>query len=316
MISVSVIIINYNTSAYIERLLESICRNLELRHFEFIIVDNNSADKSFKLLKEKYPFLKIIENPENSGFASANNIAVKQTSGGYLLFLNPDVVIQDNSLMQLKNYYESNPGSGILSGLMQDDTGNPLYCFNEFWNLEWELYQAFGFGYDRRIRKLLSQNEIFSETAFQVDWFHGAFMFISKDVFEKVNGFNEKHFMYCEDVELCYDVRNHLGLKNICLPSVKYIHETRATFKESSDDDLYFFHTIRGKLIFIQNYNFFYRNLIKLISVFGVLFRIIRLPFWSKFEHRKKSKLIQLLLILKLHFSNNYLLNSKFEFVR
>lgn len=316
MVSVSVIIINYNTSVYIDRLLESVCRNLDLSHFEFIVADNNSRDKSFKLLNDKYPFLKIIENPENSGFASANNIAAKQASGDYLLFLNPDVVINDNSIFELKNFYESNTDSGILSGLMLDDNGNPLYCFNDFWNLKWEFYQAIGFGYDSEIKRLLSRKEITERSAFEVDWFHGAFMFVSKDVFNKVNGFNEKHFMYCEDVELCYDVKNHLGLKNICLPSVKYVHETRATFQESSNDDLYFFHTIRGKLIFIQNYNIVYRNLIKLISVSGVLFRIIRLPFWSKFKLRRKSKLIQLILILKLHFSNRYLINSKYEFVR
>lgn len=315
MIKISIIILNYNTADYSEKLIKSLESNLDMKDIEIILIDNNSTDKSYRNIREKFPFIRLIENNENYGFALGNNIAANNAKGKYLLFLNPDVFISNNVVFDLLNYYEQNTNIGILSGLMIDEVGNPLYCFNKFWGVEWELYQLLGNGYKWKINKMLSRNEISDNTPFEVDWFHGAFIFIRSDIFKKIGGFNEKHFMYCEDIELCYDVKNKLGLKNICLPYVTFLHETRSTFKELSKDDLYFFHTNRGKLIFIENYDFAYKNIIKLLSLAGIIVRLMALPFWGKYKGRKSEKFIQLLKIIKLHLNKIYLLNSKYEFV-
>lgn len=316
MINVSIIILNYNTTNYSERLIDSLNRNLNLREAEIILVDNNSKDKSFKKINDDYPNLKIIENDKNYGFAEGNNIGVKSAKGNYLLFLNPDVLINDDVISDLLKYYEQNSNIGVISGLMVDEIGNRLYCYNNFWNIEWELYQLFGFGYNRKIKKMLSRNEILSKVPFEVDWFHGAFLFIRSDIFKALGGFNEEHFMYCEDIELCYDVKKILRLKNVCLPDVKFIHETRATFKDLSKDDLYYFHINRGKLIFLNKYNLIYRNLIKVFSLSGIVVRLFALPFWQKYRGRKREKMFQLYKIVKLHINKRYLLESKYEFVK
>jgi GT2 family glycosyltransferase len=315
LFTISLIILNFNTTGYVERLINSISNNVDVKDYEIIVADNNSSDKSFRLLKDKYPFIKIVENEKNLGFASGNNSAVRHASGKYLLFLNPDIIIIDNSVDKLIEYMEENPDTGIISGLMLDESRLPLYFYNDFWSIEWELYQLLGVGYSGKINKLLSRKEIKESKPFEVGWFHGAYIFISKRNYEKVKGFSELHFMYFEDMELCYDVKNLLELKNVCLPYVQYIHETRATFKDYSNDDLYYFHINRGKLIFIQNYNFFYKNIIKYISFISIIIRILSLPFWSKYKNRKKEKYSQLLRILKLHLSNKYLSNSKLEYV-
>lgn len=316
MIDISIIILNYNTTDYVNKLLNSILINVDLKYYEIILADNNSSDKSFRSLKDKYPFIKIVENEKNLGFASGNNSAVRQASGKYLLFLNPDITIIDNSVDKFKDYLEGNPDTGIISGLMLDESHLPLYFYNDFWSMEWELYQMLGIGYTGKIKKLLSRKEINESIPFEVDWFHGACIFISKRNYEGVTGFNESHFMYFEDMELCYEVKNKLALKNVCLPYVKYEHETRSTFKDYSNDDLYFFHINRGKLLFIQNYNYFYKNIIKFLSFISIIIRMLSLPFWSKYSKRKKEKFSQLLRILKLHFSNKYLSNSKLEYVK
>lgn len=316
MISVSIIILNYNTTNDIDTLLESIVCNLSSINYEVILVDNNSNDKSYRNLKDKYHFINIVENKNNSGFASGNNLGVRFAKGKYLLFLNPDIVLIDNSVYILYEYMENNPGVGILSGVMLDECHNPIYFYNDFWNIEWEYYQIIGFGYSQKIDKLLKRKEIEENIPFKVDWFHGAYIFMSKNNFEKINGFNETHFMYFEDMELCYNIKNIIKLDNICLPNVKFVHGTRATFKDLKNDDLYFFHINRGKLLFIRNYKYFYRTTIKFISLFGILLRILALPFWSKYEKRKKGKFLQLINILKLHLSRNYLKSSKFKYIK
>lgn len=315
MIKTSIIILNYNTASFSEKLIESIAQHLDLREYEVILADNNSKHKGFREIITRFPFVRIIEFDDNSGFATGNNKAAEFAKGEYLLFLNPDVIIRENNLNELRDYLEANPDVGIVSGLMVDIGNKPIYCYNSFPSFEWELYQFAGFGYNRKIRKLLSRDEIKHETAFEVDWFHGAFLFISKNNFNAVNGFNVNHFMYYEDVELCFSVKKKMGLKNVCIPGVKYIHHTRATFSDVSKDDVYYFHINRGKLIFILNYGYSRRNIIKLISFIGVILRIIVLPFWNKYRNVKKHKFIQLLKVIRLHISRKYLITSKYEFI-
>lgn len=315
MIKTSIIILNYNTSTYSERLIESIVEHIDLKDYEVILADNNSRDKSYRSIGIRFPFVKILEFSENCGFASGNNKASKYARGKYLLFLNPDILILDSSLDLLIEYLDTHPDAGIVSGLMVNDKLKSLYCFNSFLTIPWELYQILGFGYNRKIKKLLSKVEISQNTEFEVDWFHGAFILVNKLVFNSINGFNENHFMYCEDVELCYSIKRTLRLKNVCLPFVRYIHHTRATFSDISKDDIYYFHMNRGKLIFIRNYSFYRKNIIKLISLLGVLIRIICLPFWNKYKNSKKHKFVQLLKVARLHIDKNYLNLSKYEFI-
>ncbi len=315
MIKTSIIILNYNTASYSEKLIESINEHLNLNECEVILADNNSKDKSFRKISNRFPFIRIIEFDNNLGFATGNNKATEYAKGEYLLFLNPDVIIRENNLNILRDYLETHPDVGIVSGLMVDIENKPIYCYNSFPTIEWELFQFLGFGYDYKIKKLLSRKEIEDNSTFEVDWFHGAFILTSKNNFKAVNGFNEDHFMYYEDVELCYSLKNKLGLKNVCIPKLRYIHHTRATFCDVSKDDIYYFHINRGKLIFIQNYSFIRRNLLKLISFGGVIIRILLLPFWKKYRKIKKSKFIQLLKISRLHISRKYLFSSKYEFI-
>ncbi|MFA5012371.1 MAG: glycosyltransferase family 2 protein [Ignavibacteria bacterium] len=316
MVKTSIIILNYNTAAYAEELVGSLARNIPLDEYEVILADNNSPEKSFREIGKKYPFVKILEFESNEGFATGNNKASEFAEGEYLLFINPDVLINENNLHLLHEYLEANPDTGIVSGLMVDTDNKPIYCFNSFPDIEWEIYQFAGTGYDAKIRKLLSRDEIKSNSNFETDWFHGAFIFISKYNFKALKGFNEKYFMYYEDIELCYSVKNKLGLKNVCIPEVKYIHHTRATFSDVKKDDIYYFHINRGKMIFISNYGLFLRSILELISISSIILRILVLPFWNKYRNLKKQKFVQLLKVIRLHASSKYLSSSKFEYIK
>lgn len=312
---ISVIILNFNTTEYLETLLDSSFSQLDFDKYEVILADNNSADKSFRQFQDKYPMLKIVYNISNNGFGEGNNEAVKTSVGKYLLFLNPDVRLLDNSVDYLKDFYENNDNVGIISGILVDDRNEPIYFYNNYWNIEWEFYQMTGIGYDRKIKKLLSNNEIKTGMPFEADWFHGAFLFISREIYDKLGGFNEKYFIYFEDVEICYRTRHELNLKNICLPYVKIEHATRATFQNPENDDIYNFHMYRSKLIFLNNYKFIYKNLIKLLSVTGIMLRLLALPYWKKFRKRRKEKFVQLINILRLHFDKGFLEGSKYKYI-
>lgn len=313
---ISIIILNYNTTDHVESLLNSILLNLDLNKYEIIVCDNNSSDKTYKELYNKYPFINIIENISNDGFGRGNNEAVKSALGTYILFLNPDVIILDDSLDYLKEYFETNRNIGFLSGVMVDDDKKPIYFYNKYWDIEWEFYQVVGMGYNRKIRKLLSVKSLTDVVPFEVDWFHGAFLFTSRELFNEIGGFNEDYFIYFEDVEICFRAKNYNKLKNVCIPSVKIEHLTRATFDRPDMDDIYNFHIYRGKLLFIRYYPFLYRNTIRFLSVAGVLLRLVILPFWKKFVHRKREKFYQLMYILRLHFDYEYLLKSKYKYIK
>lgn len=315
-IETSVIILNYKTSGHVDILLQSLQTFVNPDLTEIIVADNASNDSYLKVLEEKYGFVKFIYNDSNGGFAYGNNQAVRQAQGGFLLFVNPDIVFKDDSIMRLTEYMKSNPSCGIVSGLLEDDKGNVIYCFNEYPGFLWEFYHMVGYGYDRKIDRLTKNPLIARGGNFEVDWFHGALILIRKDDFMSIGGFNEKYFMYYEDVELCFKVRRNLGKSIMCIPNVRVIHDTRASIKNVGNDDIYTFHINRSKLIFFRNYRLLKSLALRSISFAGVLLRIAVLPVWRKYSGIRLNKFRQLMKVAKLYVSKGFLDKSKYEYTK
>ena len=314
-IDISIIILNYNTSGQVIRLLNSIVKYLDLNRLEVIVADNNSKDKSKLEQIKEFDFVNFLSFNMNSGFATGNNDAANKAKGKYLLFLNHDIELLDNSIEKLPQIFSNEINPGILSGLLVNYDYSLQYCFNDFPGLLWEFFLMVGNGYKRKIKRQLQKKEISEGKNFDVDWFHGAFIFIDNKLFEEIGGFNEKHFMYGEDVELCYKVKKDYKKRNICIPNIRLYHETKSSVKDNKNDDLYNFHINRGKLLIFENYNRIYNYLLKLILIIGTIIRVIALPFWKKFRGFKRQKLMQLLKILEIIFSKKKLINSKYEYV-
>lgn len=311
----SIIILNYKTGEHVEKLLDSIRSYLNPGEFEIIVADNNSGDEHLRSITGAYGFVKFLFLDSNDGFASGNNRAAAHAGCEYLLFLNPDVILKDDSVNRLLEYLKGEPDCGLVSGLLENENGDVIYCFNDYPGFEWELYQMLGAGYDSKISKILMRREIKTGESFEVDWFHGAFLMMRKSDFSAAGGFNEKYFMYYEDVELCYKIKRILGKKIVCQPDVRVIHDTRASIKNDGGDNLYTFHINRGKIIFFGNYSFLRRNFLLAVSATGILIRIALLPFWGKYKGARKSKLKQLLKVLKLYLNRRYLSESKYEYI-
>ncbi|MBK8553752.1 MAG: glycosyltransferase family 2 protein [Ignavibacteria bacterium] len=311
----SIIIVNYNTADHVKMCLESLYRYLQFDNFEIIIADNHSTNRDIKNLVSLFPKVKFIFREINDGFGGCNE-AVINSKGKYLLFLNPDIKIFDDTISILLEYIQKNEESGVVSGLLVNADNSIMYSFNRFTNLKWEFWQMIGLGHEREIKQLINREEIKKNKLFEVDWFHGAFLMMSRNDFDSVNGFNEKYFMYYEDTELCYKIKNNLNKKNYCLPSVRVYHHTQSSLTEEKTDDIYTFHMNRGKILFSENLSFMVKFVVKSMGFISVVIRILYLPFQRKYTGWKKVKFNQLINVLKLYMSRSYLESSKFKYVK
>lgn len=313
---VSIIILNYNTVSFTRECLISILTHKGEADTEVIVVDNNSSDRSIEKLAVEFKSIQFYFRDINDGFAGGCNFGARKASGDYLLFLNPDVILKDNSVFKLKDYLENNTECGIVSGIMLNEKNEAIYFYNDYPTLRWELNQFSKKGYDKMISKLLNRKEIVEEKVFEVDWFHGAFLMMNKINFNALSGFDERYFMYYEDTDFCYRMKRILNKTIVCLPEVKVFHRTQSSISNESNDNIFIFHIHRGKIIFLRHYHLIKRTILHLTGMMYVISRILILPFWKKYKNHKKEKYNQLFKVMKLYLSRSYLNSSKYEYIK
>lgn len=200
MITLSVIIVSFNTQELTLKCINSIFKHyekeIEKKEFEIILVDNNSDDNTVKLIKEKFKNALIIENKENYGFSKGNNIGAKKAQGEFLLFLNSDTYFENSTINGMISFLKEKNEIGVLGGRIIDKNGNTQKSAGNFF----KLYNVFW------------ENKFSPRTLQEVDWIEGSFFIIRQDLFNKIGGFDENFFMYVEDMELCYRIEK-LGYK-------------------------------------------------------------------------------------------------------
>ena len=195
----SIVIVNWNTEKLLMNCINSIKNETRNISYEIIVYDNNSHDGSIRYIEEIYDDIIIIKGKENLGFSKANNRAVEVANGKYILLLNPDTIIIENSIEKTFEFMKKIKNENALVGckLLNKDLSIQLSaaCFPTLYNYT--------------IGKT-SDIEMNSYTH-ECDWIMGAFMMLSKDLYKRVNGFEEVYFMYCEDMDLCYKINKNLG---------------------------------------------------------------------------------------------------------
>lgn len=226
-VQLSIIIVNYNSRSLIEQCLVSVDRAIVGINTEIIIVDNNSNDGSKEYLPLKFTNVKFIFNDANLGFAKACNQGFRISSGRFVLFLNPDTILSETCLKDCISFFESHPDAGALGVRMLDGKG--VFLKESKRGLpspSTSFYKLFGlaavFPASKTMAKYyeghLSENE-----NNPVDVLSGAFIMIKREVFEKVNGFDESFFMYGEDIDLSLRITQQ-GYKNYYLGKVSVTH--------------------------------------------------------------------------------------------
>lgn len=233
----SVIIVNYNVKYFIEQALYSVERAVEGMDAEVIVVDNNSSDGSVELIKKRFPQFNLIANKDNTGFAVANNQAIKGAKGKYVLLLNPDTVVPEDALKKCLDYMEQNESVGALGLKMLDGQGHflpeskralptPMVSFYKIFGLS-EFFPK-----SKRFARY-HLGHLSKEENHEVDVLAGAFMFIRKEALDKSGLFDEAFFMYGEDIDLSYRIQQS-GYKVMYFSEAEILHYKGESTKRGS----------------------------------------------------------------------------------
>src|SRR5690606_31054651 len=195
----SVLILNYNVRYFLEQCLLSVQKALEGIDSEIIVVDNASKDDSCEMVRQLFPNVNLIENKENTGFPKGNNIGVTRAKGKYLCILNPDTVVSEDTFTKLLDFAQTKENLGIVGCKLIDGTGAFLpESKRNIPTPKVSLLKMLGKS-DKYYANHLSEDEIG-----KVSVFVGAFMFVERQKYLKLNGFDEDFFMYGEDIDLSY----------------------------------------------------------------------------------------------------------------
>lgn len=229
---VSIIIVSWNTSDYLERCLAAIPRAAAGLTIEVIVVDNGSTDGTQAMLAEKFPRVRVIQNPENLGFGRANNIGARASQGRTILFLNSDCELQASALKAMVSALDRDPSLGAVFCrlLNPDGTLQPSVhsSFLSPWSTIGDLFFLSSLRYavyrtPVLHRWLLWRTVRAHGEAHDVAWGGGACLLISRAALEATGGFDERFFMYCEDMDLCKRIRE-AGYRLRYLPEPSAIH--------------------------------------------------------------------------------------------
>lgn len=237
MTQISVIIVNYNVRYFIEQAILSVKNASKGLNVEIIVIDNASVDHSVEMVQEKFPDVTLIASKENLGFGRANNLGIKIAKGEYILLLNPDTVIQEDTLQKCFNFIENNNDCGAIGVKMIDGKGNFLPESKRALPLpKVALYKMSG------LSSLFPKSKTFGKYHLgyldenenhEVEVLSGAFMFFKADLLKKIGGFDEDYFMYGEDIDLSYQVIKQ-GYKNYYLADTSIIHYKGESTKKGS----------------------------------------------------------------------------------
>lgn len=262
----SVVIVNYNVKYFLEQCLYSVRRASEGLETEVFVVDNNSVDNSTEMLKEKFPEMFLIENRDNKGFSRANNQAIQQSKGEYVLLLNPDTVVEDDTFRKTIAFMDSHPEAGGLGVKMVDGKGKFLpESKRGLPTPSVAFFKIFG------LAKLFPTSKIFSkyhmgyldkDKTAEVEILAGAFMLIRKKTLDKTGLLDETFFMYGEDIDLSYRILL-AGYKNYYFPETRIIHYKGESTKKSSVNYVFTFY--KAMDIFARKH--FSRNNAQLFSI-------------------------------------------------
>ncbi|MDQ1858567.1 glycosyltransferase family 2 protein [Chryseobacterium sp. WLY505] len=246
----SVIIVNYNVTQLLRSCLLSLQKYIQEIEYEVIVIDNASTDSSWGDLIPEFSDVHFISSATNGGFAKANNQAVQQAKGEYVLLLNPDTEFEGFYMNELLDFADAQPSFGCLGVRMHDAEG---YFLPESKRSVPDMFNSFEklfTNFKNNNSKSYYRNDIEENAIAEVDVITGAFLLAKKKVYEKIGGLDEAYFMYGEDIDLCYTfLRN--GYKNFYYGKVSILHHKgESTIK----DEVYLNRFYGAMQIFIDKY--------------------------------------------------------------
>ena len=284
----SVIIVNYKVKHYLEQCLRSVAEASRGIAVEVIVVDNASGDGSVEYLRERFPDVTIIASEENLGFARANNLAIRNSHGQYVLLLNPDTIVAEETFRDFISFMDSTPNAGGCGAYMLHTDGSfapesrrglptPFVAFCKMSGLASLFPKSRTFG--RYYMRYLNENEVN-----RIEIMSGAFMFLRRDALDKAGLLDEDFFMYGEDIDLSYRILK-AGYNNYFLPSRILHYKGESTVKSSYR----YVHTFyRAMELFFNKHYAHYSILLSLPIKLAIWGRAMLAYAGNQFKHRNE----------------------------
>lgn len=236
MVELGVLIVSWNTRDLLRKCLQSLHAELLSSGIpaDVILVDNASADGSADMARAEFPWVKVIANVDNRGFAAANNQGLRETSANNILLLNPDTEVQPGSLVTLLQFLKDHPKAGIVAPQLLNSDGSIQRSCREFPTFAGMLFELLGlsklFPNDKRFGayKML---DFAHDTAREVDQPEGACLLIPRRVIDEVGSLDEGYWMLFEEVDWCYRIKK-AGWQIWFTPSAKVVHHYGQSIKQ------------------------------------------------------------------------------------
>lgn len=277
----SIIILNYNVRFFLEQCIKSVQAAIQAIDAEIIVVDNNSQDDSAVMMQQLFPEVLYIENKENLGFPKGNNIGVKQANGKYICILNPDTVVAEDTFLNLLNLFETKAKLGIVGCQMIDGRGGFLpeskRGIPTYWRSLMKVTGLYKLSRSSSVVNGYYAAHLPQHTSGAVEILVGAFMFMPKQLYVTLGGFDERFFMYVEDTDLSYSSLK-AGYENYYFADTTIIHYKG----ESTVKDLEYVKR------FHHGTQIFYEKHFRKSYVFEIAMRLITFVFLL-FKQKKKS---------------------------
>lgn len=272
---ISVVIVSYNVKAYLQQALHSLQRALQGISHEIFVVDNASVDGTVPMLRRRFPDVIVIENQENVGFGRANNQALARARGEFVVMINPDTVVQEDTFRKLLEFFEQTPDAAAATcKIINPDGSFSVDCRHAIPTPMVAFWKVTG------LSRLFPHSKIFGQynltyldpdETYPVPAVSGSFMMVKRQVLEEVGFFDERFFMYCEDIDLCYRI-NLKGYKIYYVPTTQIIHYKGESTKKNNLDYVITFN--RALYQFFQKYYASsYGFLIRWTIVLGIVLR-------------------------------------------
>ncbi|WP_372833775.1 glycosyltransferase family 2 protein [Pontibacterium sp.] len=224
---VSIIMVSYNTADLTIEAIQSVIDQTTI-DYELIVLDNDSPDGSYEKIKSRFDGIKLIKSEDNLGFALANNVAIEEAKGEYVLLLNPDTVVLEDAIGQLLFFAQQNPKAKIWGGrtLHGDHSLNPKSCYRKL--NTWSIFCR-----TAGLTGIFPNSELFNHEEYggwlrdherQVDIVVGCFFMIKREDWNLMGGFDKAFFMYCEEADLCLRATIEIDARPMVTPDATIIH--------------------------------------------------------------------------------------------
>jgi len=294
----SIIIVNWNSKDFLEGCLKSIRDHVPAEEAQVIVVDNASSDGSADMVRQRFPEYKMIDSGGNIGFGKANNLALRLCDTPHVLFLNPDTVVLPGAISKMIAFMNQNADVGAVGCRMVFEDGEPLPLpFQWLRTPVTELFVLFfgSFGFLTRLKGIFPYQD--PDKSGYVMKLYGGCLMVRKDVLDRVGYFDERFFMYCEDVELCQRIYRG-GWKIYYMSDAEIIHHCGGSSRATEGEFSTLMKCESISLMIGKYYGkagaIFYRGSVLIASsakiAIVLMARLLMIPiFWKKIDMEKYS---------------------------